>query len=91
MTVNSHSVLLYLEISIAELVNSVIMWLMAMLPTWIFLPDDYVSDEEIPRKSQDNIVNSNGQLLLEFLKHSDLRIANGRVCEDKQIGAYTYV
>ena len=67
------------------------MWLMAMLPTWIFLPDDYVSDEEIPRKSQDNIVNSNGQLLLEFLKHSDLRIANGRVCEDKQIGAYTYV
>ena len=55
------------------------------------LPDDYISDQEIPRKSQDNIVNSNGQLLLEFLKQSGLRIANGRVCENKQIGAYTFV
>ena len=55
------------------------------------LPDDYVSDQEIPRKSQDNIVNSNGQLLLDILKQSGLRIANGRVCEDKQIGAYTFV
>ena len=32
------------------------------------LPDDYIPDQEIPRKSQDNVVNSNGQLLLEFLK-----------------------
>ena len=30
------------------------------------LPDDYIPDQEIPRKSQDNVVNSNGQLLLEF-------------------------
>ena len=55
------------------------------------LPDDYVSDREIPSKSQDNIVNSNGQLTLKFLKQSGLRIANGRVCEAKQIGAYTFV
>ena len=55
------------------------------------LPDDYVSDQEIPRKSQDNAGNCNGQLLLKFLKQSGLRIANERVCEDKQIGAYTFV
>lgn len=32
------------------------------------LPDDYVCDQEIPRKSQDNIVNYNGHLLLDFFK-----------------------
>ena len=32
------------------------------------LPDNYISDQEIPRKSQDNAVNSNGQLLLDFFK-----------------------
>ena len=52
------------------------------------LPDDYIPDQEITRKSQDNVVNSNhGLLLLEFLKQTGLRIANGRVCEDKDIGA----
>ena len=30
------------------------------------LPDDYNSDEVIPRRSQDKAVNSNGHLLLEF-------------------------
>ena len=55
------------------------------------LPDDYVPDLKIPRKSQDNTVNSNGQLLLDFLKQSGLRIANGRVCEDRDVGAYTFV
>ena len=55
------------------------------------LPDDYVCDQEIPRKSQDTIVNLNGYLLLDFLKQSGLRIANGRVCEDKNVGAFTYV
>ena len=55
------------------------------------LPNDYVCDQEIPRKSQDTIVNSNGYLLLDFLKQSGLRIANGRVCEDKNFGAFTYV
>ena len=51
------------------------------------LPDDYVPDLKIPRKSQDNTV----QLLLDFLKQSGLRIANGRVREDRDVGAYTFV
>ena len=55
------------------------------------LPDDYTSDVEIPRKTQDNIINANGYLLLDFLKQSGLRIANGRVCEDKDTGAVTFV
>ena len=55
------------------------------------LPDDYVSDEKLERISQDLITNANGYLLLDFLKQSGLRIANGRVCEDKNTGAVTYV
>ena len=37
------------------------------------------------------IVNLNGYLLLGFFKQSGLRIANERVCEDKNVGAFTYV
>ena len=55
------------------------------------LPDDYVSDKKIERKSQDLITNANGYLLLDFPKQSGLIIANGRVCEDKNTGAVTYV
>ena len=55
------------------------------------LPDDYNSDEVIPRRTQDKAVNSNGHLLLDFLKQTGLRVANGRVCEDKHIGSFTYV
>ena len=55
------------------------------------LPDDYISDLELPRSSTDNIVNSNGHMLLEFLKQTGLRVANGRVGEDKNVGACTYV
>ena len=55
------------------------------------LPDIYVPALELPRKSQDNTVNSNYQLPLEFLKQSELRIANGRVCEDQEVGTYTFV
>ena len=55
------------------------------------LPDDYVSDEKLERKSQDLITNANGYLLIDFLTQSGLRIANGRVCEDKNTGAVTYV
>ena len=54
-----------------------------------FLPEDYITDTELPRKSQDTGVNSNGLLLLDFLKQSGLRIANGRVCGD--IGSCTFV
>ena len=55
------------------------------------LPDDYNSDEVIPRRSQDKAVNLNGHLLLDFLKETGLRVANSRVCEDKHIGSFTYV
>ena len=54
-----------------------------------YLPDDYVTDQELPRKSVDKIVNANGHMLLDFLKQSGLRIANGRVCNS--VGSYTYV
>ena len=55
------------------------------------LPDDYVSDEKLERKSPDLITNAKGYLLLDFLQQSGLRIANGRVCEGKKTGAVTYV
>ena len=41
--------------------------------------------------STDNVVNLNGHMLLEFLKQTGLRVANGRVGEDKNVGACTYV
>ncbi len=53
------------------------------------LPDDYVCDNELPRTSQDNGINSNGRSLIELCKASGLRIANGRVCGDT--GRCTYV
>lgn len=53
------------------------------------LPDDYVIDTELHRNTQDNGVNSNGLILIDFLKQSGLRIANGRVCGDP--GACTFV
>ena len=49
-----------------------IMLKMTLLPTWMRLPDDYISDLELPRSSTDNV-------------------ANGRVGEDKNVGACTYV
>ena len=55
------------------------------------LPDDYVPDQNMPRKSQDSVINANGYIMLEFLKQSGLRVANGRVCEDKHIGAMTFL
>ena len=54
------------------------------------LPDDYVPDQNMSRKSQDAVINANGYILLDFLKKSGLRVANGRVCEDKHIGAVTF-
>ena len=55
------------------------------------LPDDYTPDQNLPRKTQDQVTNQNGQLLLDFLKQTGLRVANGRVCEDKNIGSFTFV
>ena len=51
----------------------------------------FTCDVELPRKSQDNTINANGHLLLDFLKQSGLRVTNGRVCEDKDTGAVTFV
>ena len=55
------------------------------------LPEDYVLDEYISRPSQDKIINTNGRKLLDFCKLNGLRICNGRIGEDKEIGKYTYV
>jgi hypothetical protein len=56
-----------------------------------FLPDDYVEDSYLPRKSLDKgRVNSNGIQLLDICKQSGMRILNGRLYDDK-IGNFTYV
>ena len=55
------------------------------------LPDDYTTDKHLPRKNKDTSVNSNGRLLLDFCKGTGLRIANGRVGHNANIGECTYV
>ena len=55
------------------------------------LPDDYRIDVPIARATQDRATNANGYLLIDFLKHTCLKIANGRVCSDKHVGSYTCV
>ena len=55
------------------------------------LPEDYTADEQLPRKNKDTVVNSSGRLLLDFCKGTGLRIANGRVGQDANIGECTYV
>ena len=53
------------------------------------LPDDYILDEFIPSTSQDKNMNSNGTLLLEFCKQTNMRILNGRHGSDKGVGKFT--
>ena len=56
------------------------------------LPDDYVSDIQMPRSSEnEGHVNNNGLLLLDLCKQTGLRIMNGRVGNDRGIGRYTFV
>ena len=55
------------------------------------LPEDYTADEQLPRNNTDTVVNSNGRYLLDFCKGTGLRIANGRVGQDANIGECTYV
>jgi len=55
------------------------------------LPDDYQIDVPIPRASQDRATNANGYFLIDCLKQTCLKLANGRVCSDKHVGSYTFV
>ena len=56
------------------------------------LPSDYNVDYEMLRCSQDiGKTNNNGHLLLDLCKQTGLRIMNGRVSKDKNIGKFTYV
>ena len=56
------------------------------------LPDDYTADRFMHRQSEDvGHVNNNGLLLLDFCKQTGLRIMNGRVGQDREIGRYTFV
>ena len=55
------------------------------------LPDDYISDTNIRWVTQDKTVNENGYNLIDFCRHTGLRIANGRIGEDAEVGKCTYV
>jgi hypothetical protein len=58
---------------------------------YVPLPDDYRVDEMLPRSSKDKVTNGNGRHLLDFCKATSLRICNGRLGKDKNIGEFTYV
>ena len=55
------------------------------------LPPEYCIDVNTNRQSQDRCTNDNGNRLLELCKQTGLRIMNGRVCNDRDIGRYTFV
>ena len=56
------------------------------------LPDEYTIDNKLPRSSKDHgHTNNNGMLLLDMCKQTGLRILNGRVGSDANIGQYTFV
>ncbi len=44
----------------------------AHIPT---LPDDYIPDAAVmPRKTQDNVINGNGRMLIDFCRETGTRI-----------------
>ena len=53
--------------------------------------EDILSDDCPKRTSCDKVVNKFGSDLLEFCKSYSLRILNGRMGTDKQIGEFTFV
>lgn len=55
------------------------------------LPEDYLTDLPLKRVSEDKGYNRYGSELLDFCKQTGLRILNGRVGADIDIGKYTYV
>jgi hypothetical protein len=52
--------------------------------------DNYTPDVSLGRASSDKICNSRGTQMLEFCKATSLRIANGRIGNDYNIGEFTY-
>ena len=56
---------------------------------YLSLPEDYSVDTTLPRFSQDTVTNQFGHYLLELCRGSGLRIINGRIGEDKEVGKYT--
>ena len=55
------------------------------------LPGDYITDDYLQRVSNDNVVNENGRLLLDFCRQSGVRVMNGRIGDDRGVGRYTCV
>ena len=55
------------------------------------LPEDYIEDqvETSVRVNMDKVCNAQGKRLLELCKMCSLRITNGRIGADKNIGRYT--
>ena len=54
------------------------------------LPDDYVPDECLQRSSEDKTINANGRKLLDFCRQNELRICNGRLGDDRNIGKFSF-
>ena len=55
-----------------------------------FLPDDYVQDQVLDRKSCDKNINEHGRLLLDMCKATGFRILNGRKDQDRE-GHFTCI
>ena len=54
------------------------------------LPEEYVCDEFISRRSEDKTINTNRHLLIEFCKQTSLIILNGRCGAEKHSGKFTF-
>ncbi len=52
---------------------------------------DQVDDIFVKRYSKDKSVNTYGRRLLEFCRFTGIRILNGRLFKDKEIGDYTHI
>ena len=56
-----------------------------------FDDDDYMPDKYLSRASRDNKCNSFGLRLIELCKSLCMRVINGRLYHDFDVGAYTFV
>lgn len=52
--------------------------------------DGYESDTPLARHSLDNLCNAQGTKLLDLCKATSMRIANGRLGEDRMKGSFTF-